>query len=539
MASLFDRQESLQDRTAELTDLFAALAVENDIGADILLDFKALVAAWEHFCEAGFRQTEQQRQENHQKLKDEELKFIKERAKQKNRRRQLQLREIRLDKQEQELQKSLERFVTLYQNNLTEMEDALQEAKSRRMRKEAEHKKQMLMVDKEIEEVLEGDNKTMPKLQLEGLMHPSACSSVPMSIESPDIVSNRSAFDYIIEQGGDLSHRAVPRPPSQAPPKVKFQHRIKEVESSPRVDTKTSVNHSFNSESQAYDSLMDHLNKHEFIVDESKWESESEMGGTSTSVELRNVLEKAVEFNFDDPEVLAKVKEARKLRDVPHAYNARMKSIVRFLKQKRNEEVPRPNYLLVKKPPTPSKSWRKRLQIQGSGEINPDMAITTPKSEFIFPEDHDFSRTVQSSNPQSSRRQVKDHDSIESFVSDIMVSEDAKNEVNISDILNVKGYEEELGLQTLTRELSPRSDNSAEVSVIRGLKSADLSDSFEVGAPATSEFDGSGALELDQGQVSKILQDLENSKVHKKSGLSDFSGVLNSGSTQSDFNSRF
>lgn len=327
MASLFDRQESLQERTAQLNEVFEALATECKLAAEIPSDFRSLVGAWEHFCEASLRMAELKREENERNLNDEQLMFTKERAKLKERRRRLQMKEVALEVKEQELHRPLERFVSLYTANLTEMEFALQEAKQRRMHKETELMKQMLRVDKEIEEAMDGNSpRAMPRLLLEGLGNRSACSSVPISIESRDIVSNRSAFDSAFEPGGDSSYRShVPRPPTKAPPKVKFQHRIKEADS-PRAEPKTSVNHSFNSDSQAFDSLVDHLKSHDFSCDDSKWDSENELGGTATSLELRHVLEKAVEFNFDDPvrsiqEVLARVKEARKHRDVPSAYN--------------------------------------------------------------------------------------------------------------------------------------------------------------------------------------------------------------------------
>lgn len=215
-----------------------------------------------------------------------------------------------------------------------------------------------------------------------------------------------------------------------------------------------------------------------------------------------------------------------------------MKSIVKLLKQKRSEDANKPVNLSVKKPPNPSKGWRKRLHIQGSGEIGADMAVTTPKSEFVFPEDHDFSRTVQSSNPLSSRVPTKEHDSIESFVSYIIAENDTSQDVNISDILKVKDFEDDLGLMTISRELTPRSDNSAEASVIRGLKSMNTSTEYPIRVPTSSEFEGTDVFELDRVAISSKLHTFEHSKDHKTSGLSDYSGVLNSGSTQSDFNSR-
>jgi hypothetical protein len=64
----------------------------------------------------------------------------------------------------------------------------------------------------------------------------------------------------------------------------------------------------------------------------------------AASEELRQVLEKAVEFNpvRTKQDVLVQVREARKLRDQLTAYNvscnqARMKAIVRLLKQKRSD----------------------------------------------------------------------------------------------------------------------------------------------------------------------------------------------------------
>jgi hypothetical protein len=562
MASLYDRQKSLTNRTTQLRVVLGSLLEGSAEGVEVQQDLLTITAAWEYFCQTTIHEAERQRTVNASKTKDKHLHYTEERARQKNRRRRLQVKERTLDVREQELEKALEGFVVLYSDNLKEMELVLQEARQSVMRKEAAHKQQMFRVEKEMEEALQRD--TMPRLLLEGLGNPSICSSVLASIDSGagDIVSNRSAFSYQTEPGGDLSQRGVPRPPVQAPPKVKFQYRIKEAEK-PRIEEpihaelKGSVNHSFNSDSLAFDSMLDHLKNQDFSCDYSKIESESELGGTTTSVELRRVLDKAVEFNFDDPvrtnqDVLAQVKEARKLKDVPSAYNvistqARMKSIVKLLKQKRNNN--KPISLAVKQ--HPSTNWRKRLQIQGPGEEHPDMASTTPKSVF-FREDHDLSHTVQSSNPFSSRLQGKEpmevtsedclsrsfncltkslresdasceeQESIESLVSDI-AADHSPHDVNISDLLNAKDFEDQIG------DLSSQSGLDPELSVIRGLQSMQLSGSFDV----------HDANELEVSEVQAELDEFDHNKVRKKSSLSEFSGVLNSGSTQSDLNSRF
>jgi hypothetical protein len=306
MASIYDQQESLQARSADFSLLLASLGRDNAEVTAVQVDFQALTTAWEHFCGTLSQQTEKCRGLNAQRLKDHRLDITQERAKQKQRRRHLQAKEIALDVQELELQKALERSVVLYQENLTNIELALQESKQTRIWKEAELKKQ---VEIEIEETFSGTD-SVPKLILDGLKNPSACSLVPMSCESA-VISNRSAFSYLT---GDLSQRA-PRP--QVATKVKFQPRLKEEE---RSEARGSMEHSFNSESQAYVSLVDQLKSHEFK------DCETESEGTATSEELRQVLEKAVEFNFDDPvrtkqDVLAQVKEARRLKDVPSAYN--------------------------------------------------------------------------------------------------------------------------------------------------------------------------------------------------------------------------
>lgn len=323
MASLFDRQESLQDRTTKFNLLLADLVTDNDLAEMIKQDFHSLAGAWEYFCEDTLRQTEQQRTENAQILMGAQLRNTMERAKQKRKRRRMQMKEMALDVQEQDLQNSLERFVSLYEENLVEMEFALQEAKQRRMRKETEHLKRMLTVDRELEDVLQGNTKTIPRLVLEGLVNSSVCSSVPISVDSHDEVSNRSNMDSVNEHREDISQR-LPKPPAaQAPPKVKFQHRHREIDS-PRT-VKDIVDQSSISDSQALDSLMDQLKSHNFRDNSSKFEFESDFRGNTSTIELRRMLEKVIEFNFDDPviskqEVLAKVKEARKLKDLPSAY---------------------------------------------------------------------------------------------------------------------------------------------------------------------------------------------------------------------------
>jgi hypothetical protein len=558
MASLLDRQESLTNRTVQFRLMLASLLKGSPEGSEVQQDLLTMTAAWEYFCQTTSHEAERQRAVNVIQTKDKHLHYTKERARHRKRRRRLQLKERTLDVKEQELEKVLDGFVLQYSDNLKEMELALQEAKQTSMRKETAHKKLMLKVEKEMKEALQGV--TMPRLLLEGLVNPSACSSVLASIDSGvgDIVSNRSAFSRLTDPG-DLSQRGVPRPPVQAPPKVKFQSHIKEVEKprieeTVRAECKGSVNHSFNSDSLAFDSMLDHLKNQDFSCDYSKIDSESELEGTTTSVELLRVLDKAVEFNFDDPvrsiqEVLAQVKEARNLKEVPSAYNvmstqACMKSIVTLLKQKRNAS--KPIRLAAKQ--HPSKSWKKRLQIQGPGEEHPDMASTTPKSVF-FPEDHDLSHTVQSSNPFSSRLQVKEpmevtsddclsssyrcptrslqescasyeEESIESLVSDI-AADNSKQDVNISDLFNAKDFEDQLS------NLSPQSGLDPELSVIRGLQSMQLSGSFDV----------HDVSELEVSEVQAELYEFDRNKVREKSSLSELSGVLNSGSTHSD--SRF
>jgi hypothetical protein len=145
------------------------------------------------------------------------------------------------------------------------------------------------------------------------------------------------------------------------------------------------------------------------------------------------------------------------------------------------------------------------------------MASTTPKN-VVFPEDHDLSHTVQSSNPLSSRRQVKG--SMDSFEKSIIIEQDSNQSVNISDLfMDPQGS---VGLEALVGDLSQRSEYDPELSVIAGLKSIEASGSFEM----------SGL----EGMEEESLV-LHYEKSHRKSKLSDFSGVLNSGSTQSDLNS--
>jgi hypothetical protein len=534
MESLLQRQQALQARTAALSQALSSLSEEGVQVDEVKHDLQDLSSAWLHFTGQASLQTAHQLQGRDERLRAGREQLFEEQARQNEQRMRLQQKERTLDTQEQELQRALKWFVAMYQDNLTELELKVKEAKQNRLVKEAELQQTMLSVERDIFEGIEGEEpRTMPRLNL-GLAIPSKRTSASVTGRSPgDLSSHRSALSDQASLGGASSKRsAEPRPPSKSPPKVKFHHRFKEAVT-PRNEGSSMLSSS--SDSMAFDSLMDQLKTQDFNSEDPRWNSDSGTGRTATSEELSNYLQKAIEFKLYDPvrtmqEVVARVEEALRYVDSPEVYSVRLRqrrmdAIVTLIKDKKKA---RPIQLTSKQPPTPPVSWRKRLQIQGSGEIQADLKVTTPRGCFVFPEDTDKSHTIQSSHAKSSRREQQGRDSFGSFDSDIFAPDDLeqKPEIELEDLLSVKSLENQLGLKTISREMSPRSYKGAEMSRNFGLLSLEFEDDPAVGLPTLKQ---SSASELDQVDVS--WKETGQVNAPHRDTSSESSGVLNSGST--------
>jgi hypothetical protein len=489
-------------------------------------------------------------QDRDERLRAERDNLLEEQARQDEQRMRLQQKERTLDTQEQELQRVLKWFVAVYQANLTELEFRVNEAKQNRLVKEAEIQQTMLSVERDILEGIEGEEpRTMPRLNL-GLAIPSIWSiSQGRPLASPqglhDHGSQLVAMSQYYAINGGLgvtsdqttlgeasSKRSVqPRPPSKSPPKVKFHHRFREPATS-RNERNSMLSSSSNS--MAFDSLMDQLKIQDFNSEDARWDSDSDTGRTATSEELSNYLQKAIEFKLYDPvrttqDIVARVEEALRYVDSPEVYSVRLRqrrmdAIVRLIKEKKA----RPKQLAPKQPSSPAPSWRKRLQIQGSGELHADLKVTTPRSCFVFPDDTDKSQTIQSSHAKSSRRGLEERDSFGSFDSDVFAPDDHehKPEIELEDLLSVKSLENQLGLKTISREMSPRVYKGTESSLHFGLQSLEFADHPPLSLSALSQ---SSASESDQVGVRQ--KEAGQIKATRRDSLSESSGVLNSGST--------
>lgn len=434
--SAFDKIENLTIEGLELQEGISNL--ENQLGPqspilhfidDLRRDLQSLTSSYENLC-----------LELHEKLSSERdigAKLIKAHEERKEieqmntavRRQRLLSKETLIQDKERELESSLRKIHDLWDGNIKEMEISVEHQRQTLQRMDFEHRSQLEEMELEIQQTLEEPLKHTKPGDIIITQITETKSSTSGHKNSSGIIldqliteSDQEPLEESLQSIESLQMLNTQTEPVEKA--VKSNNlRLPDIKMGPMLNIQ-SVNNSYLTDSHAssvFDRLIDEAEEQgnkEKIPD--GWNPDMESENESFSVEnrseeIRKALKILHKFNLLNPHKVLKLAEIMNSPDK----SSNLELILQIMNIQSNKKkkqhpslrITNPHLSSSGKPPTPTdkSNWKKQLSIQGSQEPPPqDLACTTPKSAFLFPEENEYNKTIISTdNPSSSRKKKK------------------------------------------------------------------------------------------------------------------------------------
>jgi len=460
----FDALEELRFQTHEFQSTLKKQLAYAPQADSIASRFKALNSNWEKFCSDLINSIQNQKQ------KSRELMQI--RASRKKKQKQLAKKIADMKEQQQHSTrhwtKTLLKLKNMWSNNLSQMETTLDKQRKGKARMEKEYLKQIEEIEKEMEEVLE-ERPPVPNLDLNNIQatpaKPSSVrSSSSLKVSDDEVVSNRSAFSHVTEEPHTISSRPKPKKRNIPPlPPMNVHSRDVSYISEENVSVEFEKLMA-DIEAQAEEKI----NPNGISMEKSigGWKSEYESEAESVSMHINpeeikkalDVLKKANLLGQNEESPLVKIAEAMKDPECSGNLNLILQLININKKPSRKSQHRKSSG----KPPTPTSgtNWKRRLQINSLGEGASEFQKTSPKGAFVFPEEQDFSRTVQSNENPLSSRQKQDGD-LEDVLEGLSEHEELHH-VRLEDLLNVESLGNSMGLKSASFDVAAEAPKEQE-----------------------------------------------------------------------------
>lgn len=352
--------------------------------------------------------------------------------------------------------KSLTGIKATWDQNLNKMEKTVKAHKSKLLKIKKGPFLRTQDIDKELHEAFHSPK--IPNLDLKKIKnevnkpHTHRLTSIN-SAETEDLLSNRSAFSKLTDNGS-VSYRLN-----------KYKPDLPEIIQNNSVisDENASIE---------FDKVMAEISHHEIKYNpnsismektiggwKSEYESESEQNSLQINAEeikrALQVLKSANLLEKGNNKILLKMAEV--LKDPENSENLEL--MLQLLNLSRNQVTSKSPYSkrtsnsnssILKKPPTPSNRWKRRLQIQSTSEANSELAGTTPRS-VLFSEEQESNRTMLFAESILSARQHQAEEALEVAL-DKLPSEEL-HDVRLEDLLNVTSLGNTLGLKSVDTSL--------------------------------------------------------------------------------------